>query len=532
MALIKDNPDSQDEKSLETLEIALQAGLFASYKIAEKGPFLAKLNDDDSIERASFPIRTAWTSMAKILFANDQKKLLKEEKTHLPTIRRFKGNAFGYPCGDGEIKRKIRYTELSAVAYKQRAVCESYPFESILKESIFQKAYDSDPHRDDLGLDIQKHLKAYSYESLLAPNGVINELCQGIVKKGKIQIQDAGNLLYSAGTKSLLLPRASIPYLRIGKHMTYDSSEIHQICETYDLLHSYWSHSKQVKPVSICVFGAPGSGKSFLVNQLVERLKDTWRNEGGEKRGFLNPQYLEYNLSQMKPESLAKAFHEVRDAGLGGRLPFVFFDEFDTPADGKTLGWLKYFLAPMNDGKFFDSLGSPHKIGRAVFIFAGGIFYKMDHFRHARERVGKELYSAYKEDSCDFFKHPDFLSRIKGYIDIAGPNETESGKDIGLKGMLHFFRRATLLRTMLENVLGISADDKIYIDKEVITAFLRADRYYNGARSMQGIVDLSHCETNKRIKVTDIYIGDRLGLFVDPSFREYLKGNKSPLAVG
>jgi hypothetical protein len=536
MSIVKNSPseymfENDDKtKDLETLEVALQAGLYASYMITEAGPFLARKESTCPVAEVDFPIKTTWTSITEILLADQQAtQLTEDKKKHLPTIRQFKGNSFGYPCDDRKIDREISYAAFSAVALKRKPTCEPYPFESILKESIFQKAY-SNPHdrKNDLCLDVQSHLKAYSYESLLAQGGVINKLCQGIVTNGKIQNIDdpSDDLLYSTHTNQWLLPRASIPYLRIGKHMTYDSSEIHQICETYDLFHSYWSHIKQTEPVSMCVFGAPGSGKSFLAKQFVERLKGNWGSDGGKEQGLLKPKYLGYNLSQMKPKGLVKAFHEVRDAGLDGRLPFVFFDEFDTPTDDKTLGWLKYFLAPMNDGEFLDSLGSSHKIGRAVFIFAGGVFYTMNDFRHAREKVGKEPYTACPEDKCDFSKHPDFLSRLKGYIDIAGPNGTKTDGDTDLKGLLHFFRRATLLRTMLEDVRGIFPDDKIDIDEEVVTAFLRADKYYNGVRSMRGIIDLSNCATNEKIKATDIYIGDRLGLFVDPSFEEYLQGNR------
>ena len=53
-----------------------------------------------------------------------------------------------------------------------------------------------------------------------------------------------------------------------------------------------------------------------------------------------------------------------------GKIPLVFFDEFDSAFKGK-LGWLKYFLAPMQDGVF--RLGdSVHPIGKAIFVLAGG----------------------------------------------------------------------------------------------------------------------------------------------------------------
>ena len=42
---------------------------------------------------------------------------------------------------------------------------------------------------------------------------------------------------------------------------------------------------------------------------------------------------------------------------LQNRIPFVFWDEFDTSLSETALGWLRYFLAPMQDGKFQEFVG-------------------------------------------------------------------------------------------------------------------------------------------------------------------------------
>jgi hypothetical protein len=67
----------------------------------------------------------------------------------------------------------------------------------------------------------------------------------------------------------------------------------------------------------------------------------------------------------------------VRDVGLSGALPLVFWDEFDTALEGKKLGWLRYFLAPMQDGRFQDGQ-LVHPIGRSIFVFAGGTSTTME----------------------------------------------------------------------------------------------------------------------------------------------------------
>jgi hypothetical protein len=52
---------------------------------------------------------------------------------------------------------------------------------------------------------------------------------------------------------------------------------------------------------------------------------------------------------------------------LQGKTAVVFFDEFDSPHGGEPLGWLKYFLAPMQDGVFKEG-GETHPIGKAILV--------------------------------------------------------------------------------------------------------------------------------------------------------------------
>ncbi|HEX2091794.1 MAG TPA: ATP-binding protein, partial [Longimicrobiaceae bacterium] len=284
-----------------------------------------------------------------------------------------------------------------------------------------------------------------------------------------------------------LPPRLPFPYARIGKLALVDRDEIDSFSHIGKLLQKYLSDLNWKRPLSIAVFGPPGSGKSFTVKQIIKSAM-----------GDDAPDPLEFNLSQFQSlEELSNAFHQVQDRGLaaaataGDPPPLVFFDEFDTGFRAESLGWLKYFLAPMQDGTFRDA-HSTFRVGRAIFVFAGGICDTFHEF-YGKQRESKEFRDA---------KGPDFVSRLRGHLNIQGINPgANSDGEVGEVGDLLMFRRAILLRAFLEESCPTIIDvhsKKANIHRGVICAFLRTRRYEHGVRSMEAVVQMSAVSLSRR----------------------------------
>jgi hypothetical protein len=259
-----------------------------------------------------------------------------------------------------------------------------------------------------------------------------------------------------------------VPLGQFRDLLTVDRREIESFRSIRALVGEYCRAGHPVCPISIAVFGAPGSGKSFGITQVAKSLLP----------GQID--VLNFNLSQLgSAADLLAALHQVRDSGLSGQIPLVFWDEFDTPLAGEPLGWLRYFLSPMQDGKFQEGQIT-HPIGGAIFVFAGGTSERMADF-------GQGLTA----DQFRTAKGPDFVSRLKGYVNILGPNRRKAGAD-----PYYVIRRAILLRSILQRnrqQLFSLPDGKglLNIDPGVLRAFLQTREYKHGIRSMESIVAMS-----------------------------------------
>ncbi len=333
-----------------------------------------------------------------------------------------------------------------------------------------------------------------------------------------------GRPLYGLARRVALFgPKAlidEVPYARFGKLLVVDRVEIESLRGLERLIKGYERNPRPSKPLSIAVFGAPGSGKSFGVKQIAKTVL-------GDKVPI-----LEFNLSQFSdPGELIGAFHQVRDKVLMGTTPIVFWDEFDS----HEYMWLQYLLAPMQDGAFQEGQVT-HPIGKCVFVFAGGTSYDFANFsprEEARGAAGDDVAveaetGLTKFEKFKLVKGPDFVSRLNGYLNVAGPNRRQKYDadrrewvdDDDPRDLCFPIRRALLMRAT-GGFVGAAEGDEMDIDSGLLAAFLEIGKYEHGARSLETIMGLTRDAGLPGIRRSALPPEDQLSLHVD--YDEFMK---------
>jgi hypothetical protein len=373
-------------------------------------------------------------------------------------------------CHGARALHQVGYEEVG----KLPSLSLSFPFKAIAKAIIeepteFAEAqlnFDSEEPQSILSANIGRYYKKKAKELVLqGPKGVLS----------------------------------GIPMERIGKWTSVDRNEIESMRSVGNILSEYVSKYRSglrlERPLSIAVFGPPGSGKSFAIKQMADALF----------QGLIKDR--EFNLSQFDSiAALPSAFQQVRDLVLEQHLPLVFWDEFDTSLEGEELGWLKHFLAPMQDGHFREG-GIFHPIGPAIFVFAGSQYSTMDEFKEKdKNKKKQEIHKRAKKE--------DFLSRLKGYVNILGPNKLEQGD---IQDRNYVLRRAFLLRNILARKAPQLLDENevINIDPGVLSAFIEVNKFFYGARSIEAMVDMSSLSGKGSYERSCLPAKHQLALHVD-----------------
>ena len=367
--------------------------------------------------------------------------------------------------------------------------------------------------------------KIYSGESYMEfqPVKLNYEMFQDLFKPGSRDRRKDWSLLsltqwdyYSLARKIALegpetaLKGWNIPIARYKHLITVDRKEMEFLHYLKTLITEYLSQRNN-QPLSIAVFGSPGSGKSFAIKQLARALD-------------MPDQDIEevtFNLSQFNeddPAALYQAFHVVRDISLSGSIPLVFWDEFDS----KNLTWLRYFLAPMQDGEFQEGQLT-HSIGKSIFVFAGGTCHCMEQFEETAQ-----------DKKAD--KGPDFLSRLKAYVNVLGPNpilpyalekenETETEENLPVVDEIniernidpeYIIRRALLINSLLSmGYKQLFKNKVLQIDDGVLNALLKIPKFKHGTRSMETIFKTSQLTGKRKFNRSDLPPISQIDLHVD-----------------
>ncbi|MBI2480655.1 MAG: hypothetical protein HYV60_19130 [Planctomycetia bacterium] len=156
-----------------------------------------------------------------------------------------------------------------------------------------------------------------------------------------------------------------------------------------------------------------------------------------------------------------------------------------------------------------------HPFGKAIFVFAGGTCSTFEAFD--RSNASDAAVHAHFRGR----KGPDFVSRLRGFVNIKGPNPNDSAHPAAEPE--HLIRRAMILRSLLERSYRHLLDPhtkKARVSTRVVRAFLRVERFLHGARSLEFALSMSSLREATSFDVAELTTPELLGLHVTPDFME------------
>ena len=265
----------------------------------------------------------------------------------------------------------------------------------------------------------------------------------------------------------------------IGHLRTTDPAEIGPVLTLQSVMDSYVSKESFQRPLCIGVFGPPGSGKSFAVKEVAKVI--------GRKFDHDPFDFFEFNLTQFaEPDEINSAIDLVRASVAKGKVPITFWDEFDCRYGGHEFGYLRYFLPSMQDGVTYVH-GIPYYIGRAIFVFAGGV---KTSWLAMEEMLSKA--TPQELQLAKTLKIPDFMSRLRVVLDIDGIDIPEELlRDSALGEELDELRRVLLKRAFIIAHQMDTHWKKAARKTSGLLLRLLIARYKFGARSIEAVIEAS-----------------------------------------
>jgi len=331
------------------------------------------------------------------------------------------------------------------------------------------------------------------------------------------------NAIVRCGLKTLEEKgKIDFPVARFGKMEKVEPDEISMFRRLNGLIQKYVTNPNDKKPLGLAVFGSPGSGKTSAIEAIATEAAEEIK-------------LIECNLAQFKdPTELYKKFLEVRNYNKETSekvLPILFLDEFDAKVGDEDFGWCKHLLSVLQDG-IFRIEGNHYDIGKVLVVCAGGLCKSFSEFE-------SRSWAAQSRNA----KLPDLISRLRGYVDVAGPNPyfpflwdedtikkineelnpsitdpkqkidpapirqlLTEGKvshpykresafiELAKLDPLYKIRRAVLLRSVLKKNMPFiynEENEKLDIGQRVLKALLNISEYKYGLRSMQAVIEMS-----------------------------------------
>ena len=156
----------------------------------------------------------------------------------------------------------------------------------------------------------------------------------------------------------------------------------------------------------------------------------------------------------------------------------------------------------MQDGEYSLN-GKGYSVNGAVFAFAGATASSFGAFLPQ---------TAEEEEAFRQIKGTDFVSRLKGILNIKGPNPSD------VTDQSFLIRRAMLLREQIKHKFsGIYHPEGglVNISRGVLSALLTVSEYRHGSRSLEFILDMSRLSEISRFTSSCLPPAEQLDIHLD-----------------